>query len=363
MPRVTSPQPADPTSSPRSLPGLPDGWTARVPRLDDLSALVDLRGADKRPWTGSASVDREALESEVAGPASWTRRQAVLVDPGGEVRGWVVVHDRAAGRTMLHVYVDRDHLDRATQDRVAGAAYDFVAAQAREICRLRGTASTRLDASPFADDEVQRGWLEAAGYTLQRTWLQMSRPVAPAEADELPPPREGVTIRRVDSHENDLPVAGDLQIVHEMLESSFEDHFNSYRESFPEFVQRLREDPGHRWDHWWLAFVDVDGQQRPAGAVVSTVLPEGADGHEGSYVEYIGVHRDARGRGVAKALLHTVIADAARRGRDRVGLEVDTDSPTGADGLYHSMGWTADHVTESWFHELALDGEQDGSEA
>ena len=59
-----------------------------------------------------------------------------------------------------------------------------------------------------------------------------------------------------------------------MLEKSFEDHFNSYRESFPEFLQRLREDPGHRWDHWWLAFVEVDGQQEPAGAVVSTVLPE-----------------------------------------------------------------------------------------
>ena len=138
-----------------------------------------------------------------------------------------------------------------------------------------------------------------------------------------------------------------------MLEASFEDHFNSYRESFPEFVQRLREDPGHRWDHWWLAFVEGDeGQPLAAGAVVSTVLPENAEGHEGSYIDYIGVHRHARGRGVAKALLHTVIADAAQRGRDRVGLEVDADSPTGADGLYASMGWETDYVLESWFKEL-----------
>ena len=47
----------------------------------------------------------------------------------------------------------------------------------------------------------------------------------------------------------------------------------------------------------------------------------------------------ARGRGVAKGLLRTIIADAAARGRDRVGLEVDADSPTGAAGLYTSMGW------------------------
>ena len=349
---MTSPPPSGATAHPSTIPGLPEGWTARLPVLDDLGPLAELRGADKEPWTGSSSVDREAVESEIAGPASWTRRQRVLVDPEGRALGWVVVHDRAAGRTMLHVYVDRRVLDRPVQDEVAAAAYAWAAEQAREIIRLRGEPGTRLDASPFADDAVQREWLEAAGYRLRRTWLQMTRPVAPDEVDSLPTPREGVLIRGVDQHENGLPVAGDLQVVHEMLESSFEDHFNSYRESFPEFVQRLREDPGHRWDHWWLALVEVDGVQRPAGALVSTVLPENAAGHEGSYVDYIGVHRDARGRGVAKSLLHTVIADAARRGRDRVGLEVDADSPTGADGLYRSMGWETDYVTESWFREL-----------
>jgi ribosomal protein S18 acetylase RimI-like enzyme len=334
---------------------LPDGWSSRAPELSDLPALVALRGADKLPWTGSDSVDRDAVESEVAGPASWTRRQEVALDPGGVVRAWVVVHDRAAGRTMLHVYVDRTVEDRATQDAVAAWAYAYVEEQAEEICRLREVDETRLDASPYAEDTVQREWLAAAGYTKRRTWLQMTRPVLPEEATSLPGPREGVTIRRVESHENGLPVAVDLQTVHDMLEKSFEDHFNSYRESFPEFVQRLREDPGHRWDHWWLAFVDVNGVQEPAGAVVSTVLQENSAGHEGTYVEYIGVHREARGRGVAKSLLHTVIADAAQRGRDRVGLEVDDDSPTGADGLYHSMGWETDYVTESWFKELEFE--------
>ena len=332
------------------LDGLPPGWTSRTPSLDDLAALVALRGADKQPWTRSTAVDREAIESEIAGPASWTRRQAVAVDLDGQVRAWVVVHDRAAGRTMLHVYVDRTIGDRATQDRVAASAYAFVEEAAEEICRLREIDGTRLDASPFAADTVQREWLSSAGYVHRRTWLQMTRPVTPEEATSLPGPRGGVTIRRVDSHDNGLPVALDLQTVHDMLEQSFEDHFNSYRESFPEFLQRLREDPGHRWDHWWLAFVDGE----PAGALVSTVLPEDADGHEGSYIDYIGVHRHARGRGVAKALLHTVIADAAQRGRNRVGLEVDDDSPTGADGLYHSMGWATDYVTESWFKELLV---------
>jgi hypothetical protein len=51
-------------------------------------------------------------------------------------------------------------------------------------------------------------------------------------------------------------------------------------------------------------------------------------------------------------LLYTVIADAARRGRNRVGLEVDADSPTGADGLYTAMGWVTDYRTQSWHKQL-----------
>ena len=165
-------------------------------------------------------------------------------------------------------------------------------------------------------------------------------------------------IRPVAEYADGLPVAEDLQTVHRLLEESFADHFNSYRESFPEFIQRLREDPGHRWDHWWIATVrdedQPDGIEQAGGALVSSVLVPNDAGIEGSYVDYIGVHREARGRGIAKALLNTVISDAARRGRDRVGLEVDADSPTGADGLYRSMGWETGYRTESWHRTINL---------
>ena len=140
------------------------------------------------------------------------------------------------------------------------------------------------------------------------------------------------------------PVEADLRAVHDVLEAAFTDHFNSKPETFDEFLFRLREDPGHRWDHWWLA--EVDGT--PAGALVAT------ERRHGSYVAYIGVIELARGRGVAKGLLRTVIADAAARGRDRVGLEVDADSPTGADRLYRGMGWETSYVTESWHRDVPV---------
>ncbi len=272
-------------------------------------------------------------------------------DPAGRLVAWLSVHDRASGRTLVEVTVTPD-LPGEDAGALAAALFGAAERHAVDIAGMRGVGSTLLDSGAYADDPRQQRWLAAAGFEQTRTWLQMTRPVSRDEATTLPGSRAGVVVRQVERHDDGLPVAQDLQDVHRVLEESFQDHFSSYRESFPEFVMRLREDPGHRWDHWWLATVETDEGVIPAGALVCSVLREDADGFEGSYVDYIGVHRRARGRGVAKALLHTVIADAARRGRNRVGLEVDADSPTGADGLYTSMGWVTDYRTQSWHREL-----------
>ena len=336
-----------------TIDGLPPGLTARRPSAADAPDVAALLAAHQRAAKGSAGVDPEAVLGQLVGTGSWTRRQVLLHEPGGRLVAWLSVHDRASGRTLVEVTVTPD---LAGPDAGALAAALFAAGQrhAVDIAGVRRVRTSLLDSGAYADDARQQRWLAAAGYEQTRTWLQMTRPVTGDEAWSLPALRPGVTVRPVERHADGLPVAQDLQDVHRVLEESFQDHFSSYRESFPEFVMRLREDPGHRWDHWWLATVETDEGVLPAGALVSTVLHEDATGFEGSYVDYIGVHRRARGRGVAKALLHTAIAEAARRGRNRVGLEVDADSPTGADGLYTSMGWVTDYRTQSWHRELDL---------
>ncbi|GAB2574783.1 GNAT family N-acetyltransferase [Microlunatus antarcticus] len=324
---------------------LPEGWSTRVPGDGDIGALTALLAANRRH--GSSPVDVATLTALVVGPASWTRRQLVVLDASATLVGWVVVHDRANGRTEVTVLVAPD---APAQGAIAAGLFAWADREAAEVAALRRAPRTQLDSAADADDDRQRTWLAAAGYDCVRTWLKMDRPVDPAEAEPgaLPEPRPGVRVRRVREHGNGLPTAEDLQTVHLVLEQSFADHFNSYREGFAEFVVRLQEDPWHRWDHWWIAEVELEGEWRPGGALISSVSPPDAAGAYGSYVDYIGVHRRARGRGVAKALLSTVVADAARRGRTRVSLEVDADSSTNADGLYLSLGWVVDHRTESW---------------
>lgn len=333
---------------------LPEGWTTRVPDETDVDELIALVSSAKRAVDGSGAVEAELVAGEAVGEGSWTRRQVVVADPQGVIRVWARVHDRAAGRSNVDLTAD-PALGREDGQALAASLLAWAEAVALRIARGRGLGGTRLDVSVHEDDDRLRSMLEPAGFTLARRWLQMSRPIGPGDA-ELAETREGVVVRQVARREDGTPVAADLQAVYRMIEESFADHFNSYRESFPEFLSRLREAPGHRWDHWWIADIEIEGQWVPGGAVAAAVLPEDADGHEGTYIDYIGVHRLARGRGVAKSLLHAVIADTARRGRNRVSLEVDADSPTGADGIYASMGWVTRYRTESWHRDVRAEG-------
>ena len=335
-------------------PALPDGWTAAEPDTVDAPALTALLRRHEEQARGWASATEDDVLIEVSSRGYVTRENLVVRDAAGELRGWASAHDRAAGRMLLIVAVD-PRLDEAVADEVADVLFGWGEETARQVGAARGLPVQQIDSGAFADDARQHRWLEHSGFARMRSWWQMTRPVTADEADLDSGTRPGVRIRLVERQGTGMPSESDLRVVHDVLESAFADHFNSHEETFDEFVFRLREDPGHRWDHWWIAELVEDGREpEPAGALVGSVR-EGEGGRpDGSYVEYIGVLANARGRGVAKSLLNTVISDAASRGRDRVGLEVDADSPTGAEGLYTSMGWTTQYVTESWHKDVPV---------
>jgi mycothiol synthase len=336
---------------------LPTGWQAGRPVPSDVAALHDLIVRHETVARGSSGTSLLTVESEIVGKGAGSREQVVVHDGAGAIRAWATVHDRAPGRSLVDVVVD-PALEPAPADQVAAALFAWATAVTVAVGTGRGLDQRQVDSGAFADDPRQQRWLTAAGLTHVRSWWQMSRPVDPAEAapDAFPPPADGVVVRTVARAEGGMPPHLDLAAIHDILETAFTDHFNHHEETFEEFCSRLREDPGHRWDHWWIAeLTDAEtGSTEPAGALVGAVSP-GADGApDGSYVDYLGVLQSARGRGVATSLLHAVIADAARRGRRTVGIEVDRDSPTGAADLYLSMGFVTAYVTQSWHLDVTM---------
>ncbi|MDT9594706.1 GNAT family N-acetyltransferase [Nocardioides zeae] len=352
---------SDPEELLPSDPSLPEGWsvdTVDPASVADVERLTELLRGHETAGRGYPSAGTDDVLLEISDLGTRTRANVVVRDPEGAIQAWGSVHDRAAGR-MLFVHVVARGLLHTDAARCARVLFAWADGQAREVGAARGLDVQQIDTGAFADDPRQHAWLGAAGYERVRAWWQMTRPVDADESGLVPDPerweKNGVVFRAVGRAGDGMPADADLRAVHQVLEGAFTDHFNSREETFAEFVHRLRQDPGHRWDHWWLAEI-VDGEggdAEPAGALVATES-ESEDGPSGSYVDYLGVLSNARGRGVAKGLLTTVIADAALRGRDRVGLEVDADSPTGADGLYTSMGWTTSYMTQSWHRDVPV---------
>jgi ribosomal protein S18 acetylase RimI-like enzyme len=350
---------SDPEAVLGAVSGLPTGWTVGTPDPADrfdVARLTHLLRAHERHGRGWAGAGVDDVLVEVSEHGLAMRENVVIRDERGDIQAWGSVHDRSVGR-MLFVHVVQHDLPDDVADRCSDLLLEWAQAQARAVGAARGRETQQIDTGAFQGDARQARWLAGAGFERVRTWWQMSRPVTPDEEGLVDSPDRweegGVVFRLVRRTGDGMPDLDDLRELHEVLEGAFVDHFNSSEETFEEFLFRLREDPGHRWDHWWLAELVEDGARRPVGALIGTVS-ESASGPDGSYVSYLGVLEAARGRGVAKGLLRTIIADAAARGRDRVGLEVDADSPTGAAGLYTSMGWATKYVTESWHRDVPV---------
>jgi len=68
------------------------------------------------------------------------------------------------------------------------------------------------------------------------------------------------------------------------------------------------------------------------------------------WVDQLAVQALYRGRGIAKALLMTAFAELRRRGETRLGL--NTDSRTGALGLYTGIGMELDHTFVRWSKQI-----------
>ncbi|MDO8105835.1 GNAT family N-acetyltransferase [Isoptericola sp. b441] len=325
---------------------LPADWVGRPPGPQDVADLVDLRGRHETAARGGTSGAAD-VAAEVTGPGAAVREHLIVRDPDDRARGWATVHDRAAGRVLVAVVVDPG-LEGPVADALSTTLFDWAADAAAGLARARGLSATQLDSGAFEADPRQQAWLAAAGYSRVRTWWQMRRPVTDADSAI----RVDDRVRPVRREHGGMPAEADLLAVHDVLEQAFADHFNHHEETFDEFLARLRADPGHRWDHWWLA-EPRDGA--PAGALVASAVLDDEGRTTGSYVDYLGVLRSARGQGLASALLDAVVGDAARRGRSSVALEVDADSPTGAADLYLSLGFVTRYVTQSWHRDLRVD--------
>ena len=117
---------------------------------------------------------------------------------------------------------------------------------------------------------------------------------------------------------------------------AFRDHWGSL-ESPPERWAHFVDGPFLRPDLSWLA---VEGDRIVAFALGSVNEEDWEpQGYSSVYIDLIGVTRDRRGRRLAPAVITALLRAARSEGLEKAVLDVDTESPTGADRLYGGLGF------------------------
>jgi ribosomal protein S18 acetylase RimI-like enzyme len=131
---------------------------------------------------------------------------------------------------------------------------------------------------------------------------------------------------------------------------SFQDHWgyveHPLEEACQEWVHWIDNNPDYDASLWFLA---MDGEEITG---MSLCCPKTAEDPGMGWVDSLGVRRPWRRRGLALALLHHSFGEFYRRGRRKVGLEVDAQSLTGATRLYEKAGMHVDRQYVMYEKEL-----------
>lgn len=313
-------------------PTAPAGYAVRHPTPDELPALARFTALCDRHDIHAVDMTLASFEMEWAMPRFDPATDAWVVESAdGELVAYTHMTRRPKSAPEVVGWVHPEHRGRG----IGSLLLELTEARAREIVAAPGAEEPRAIVHWTNHAMIGSGkLLEARGYRVNRSFWRMSitfgddEPAAPA----WPP---GVEMRpmRVDI---------DDEQVYETITTAFRDHWGSVPLPFPEW-RKLRM--GNRlFDPalWLLAW--------SADRLVGASLNTDEDGE--AWVQTLGVLREARGKGVGRALLIESFRAFHRRGHRQVLLGVDAESLTGATRLYEEAGMKVDRQWDHWERKL-----------
>jgi GNAT superfamily N-acetyltransferase len=204
---------------------------------------------------------------------------------------------------------------------IATGLFERMEPRAAELAARRHPgAPVQLRASGGVEGAGARAFLTGRGYEPVRWFTDMARPLPGT------PVGGGSGDGRVEPYDDAM--GEELRRAHN---AAFADHWGSTART-PEAWADLAGARGNRKELWRVAR-DADGR-----VLAYCLAGQWAEGSV--YVSLVGTRPEARGRGLARAVLVGTVAAAASAGEwATIELTVDSASPTRADALYTSVGF------------------------
>ena len=323
---------------------LPDGYSARPPVLDDVTAVVAMLNRDSQALLG---VNYHAVDDWAAdwrSPSFQLAANARLVlAPDGAPAAYAHLWDAAP-----HVQIEQfGCVDPAHTRRGLGSyLLAWLAPRARELMRLAPPAA-RLSVTAWVNslDTATQQLVGAQGYQHVRSNWRMIIDLDSPAALVAPAWPAGVGVRSY--------VPGqDERAALTVIRSAFQDHWGYIERPFEDdlahWTQRWNNDPHFDPSLWQLA---VAGDEVIGTALCRLAIPEDP---EMGFIFSLGVLRSWRRQGIASALLRQCFEVLRQRGQRRAGLGVDAGSLTNAVRLYENAGMRADpqQTYQIWEKEL-----------
>ncbi|MER7052612.1 MULTISPECIES: GNAT family N-acetyltransferase [unclassified Streptomyces] len=298
----------------------------RSATLADAPAITELLNEIDRIEIGRPETDQHTVEADLKHPRTDLERDSWLAFDGGRLVAYGLLWDESGGeRVDIDHYVLPDH--QRTGLRVLAAMETRALERARANGAARAVVHLHLAARPTTDTEL----LTARGWSIVRRHHVLRRAVDPAR--DLPPDvPAGVRVRA-------CATEADRVRVYELYQKAFADHFDFQPRDYRLWLDDIHAE-ALDWSLVWIAGTDDMGD---AGFLLAR-----DDREAMGWIRSIGVLREARGRGLGALLLHHAFARFAARGRDTVGLGVDTENATGAPRLYGRNGMTVHYAVDTW---------------
>jgi mycothiol synthase len=289
---------------------LPEGW--RPLRQEDAPAAAALLDEDEV----AAGFRSRLGEEDVVDMWAHTdlEHDSWLFEEGGRIA--------AAGGGQLHAgtYFVRGCVRPGAKGRGLGSLLLDIS---EDRARAHGVAT--LHQVALGPDQAADALLRSRGYRDVRRHYEMTIELA----DEPPEPTlpEGFSIETFREQ--------DAESWYAAMNEIFEEEWGFELEPFDEWWGRHAGDDHSLWFLIWR-----DGE-------IAGLAHGQAERRGGGLVNWLGVRKQWRHRGLARALLLHLLRELRGRGAARAGLGVDAENPTGATRLYESAGMhvEAEHVT------------------
>jgi ribosomal protein S18 acetylase RimI-like enzyme len=301
-------------------------YVLRPAALADAPAVTELLNAVDLIEIGRPETDLHTVEADLKHPETDLERDSWLAFAGDRLVAYGLLWDESGGER-----VDVDHYvlpDRQDAGRLVLEAMEARALErARENGAGRAVVHLHLNTAPTLDTSLltERGWSVVRRYHVLRRALDAAEDRAPV----LP---TGVRLRP-------CATEADRRRVHELYQAAFAEHFDFQPRGYEQWLHDV-DAAGLDWSLVWIAGTDDLGD---AGFLLAR-----DDREAMGWIRSLGVLREARGRGLAGLLLRHAFAAFAARGRDTVGLGVDTSNATGAPRLYARHGMGVHYAVDTW---------------